>query len=284
MRDFAMGPAILFCPADRPDRYAKALERADAVILDLEDAVAPGKRAEARTALAGNPLDPARTIVRVNPAGTTDYDADLAALRSTAYRTVMLAKAETAEGLAGLADYDVVALCETALGVLNAPAIAAERNVVALMWGAEDLVASLGGSSSRDASGAYRDVAAHARSRVLLAAGAFGKTAIDSVYVDIPDHEGLLAESVDAQASGFGAKASIHPGQMPVIRRAFTPTEEDADRARRVLAAAEESGGAFTFEGRMVDEPLLRHARATLARSAGNAGGKEPATGETSAG
>lgn len=284
MRDFAMGPAILFCPADRPDRYAKALERADAVILDLEDAVAPGKRAEARAALAENPLDPARTIVRVNPAGTPDYDADLAALRATAYRTVMLAKAETAEDLAGLEDYDVVALCETALGVLNAPAIAAERHVVALMWGAEDLVASLGGSSSRDASGAYRDVAAHARSRVLLAAGAFGKTAIDSVYVDIPDHEGLLAESVDAQASGFGAKASIHPGQMPVIRRAFTPTEEEADRARRVLAAAEESGGAFTFEGRMVDEPLLRHARATLARSAGSAGVKEPATGETNAG
>lgn len=267
-RDFTMGPSILFCPADRSDRYAKAQERADAVVIDLEDAVAADNREAARRMLVEHPVDPARTIVRVNPAGSADFAADLTALRDTDYRTVMLAKTETPGDLAAVADYAVVALCETALGVLNAQQIAAAQNVVALMWGAEDLVASLGGSSSRNGSGGYRDVALHARSQVLLAAGAFGKVAIDSVYLDIADHEGLLAEAIDAQASGFGAKASIHPGQMDVIRQAFTPTPEQVERARQVLAAAETAGGVFTFEGQMVDEPLLRHARATLARAA----------------
>ncbi|MFL4477839.1 HpcH/HpaI aldolase/citrate lyase family protein [Paeniglutamicibacter sp. ORCA_105] len=266
MSIFTMGPAILFCPADRPDRYAKALERADAVILDLEDAVAPENKSAARQALVENPLDPERTIVRVNPVGTADFSADLRALSSTDYRTIMLAKTEGAEDLSRLSSYAVVALCETALGILNAQVIAGTRNVVALMWGAEDLVASLGGSSSRRESGTYRDVVRHARSQVLLAAGAYGKVAIDSVYIDIDDHAGLLGESVDAAASGFGAKASIHPGQMPFIRQAFIPTTEQVDRAKNVLAAAEKSAGVFTFEGQMVDEPLLRHARATLAR------------------
>lgn len=266
MSIFTMGPAILFCPADRPDRYAKALERADAVILDLEDAVAPENKSAARQALVENPLDPERTIIRVNPVGTADFSADLRALSSTDYRTIMLAKTEGAEDLSRLSSYAVVALCETALGILNAQVIAGTRNVVALMWGAEDLVASLGGSSSRRESGTYRDVVRHARSQVLLAAGAYGKVAIDSVYIDIDDHAGLLGESVDAAASGFGAKASIHPGQMPFIRQAFIPTTEQVDRAKNVLAAAEKSAGVFTFEGQMVDEPLLRHARATLAR------------------
>ncbi|GAA1495142.1 HpcH/HpaI aldolase/citrate lyase family protein [Paeniglutamicibacter kerguelensis] len=269
MTAFTMGPAILFCPADRPDRYAKALERADAVIIDLEDAVAPGNRAAARAALIEHPQDPERTIVRVNPVGSPDFAADLEALDSTHYRTVMLAKTESAADVDALGGYSVVALCETALGVLNAAQIAAAPHVAALMWGAEDLIASLGGSSSRTEGGSYRDVALHARSQVLLAAGAHGKVAIDSVYLDIADHAGLLAESLDAQSSGFGAKASIHPGQMPMIRQAFTPPPEQVERAVRILAAAEKELGVFAFEGQMVDEPLLRHARRILSRAAG---------------
>ncbi|RAX48301.1 CoA ester lyase [Arthrobacter sp. AQ5-05] len=276
MQSFSMGPAILFCPADRPDRYAKALERADAVIIDLEDAVAAGSKPAARQALVGNPLDPDRTIVRVNPVNTPDFAADMAALRQTGYRTIMLAKTETLDDLAAVAGFNVVALCETALGVLNAPQIAAADNVVALMWGAEDLVASLGGSSSRKASGTYRDVARQARSQVLLAAGAFGKVAIDSVYINIPDHAGLLGESLDAAASGFGAKASIHPGQMPVIRQAFSPSAEQVERATRILAAAKDAAGVFTFEGQMVDEPLLRHAKRIMSLAPGNGFGSPP--------
>jgi citrate lyase subunit beta/citryl-CoA lyase len=264
---FEMGPAILFCPADRPDRYSKAMDRADAVILDLEDAVAPQDRAQARRALIENPIDPDRTVVRINPADTEDFALDLRALGQTRYRYVMLAKTEEPEPLARLADYSVVALCETAKGVTNAAAIAAAPNVVALMWGAEDLVASLGGTSSRRPDGQYRDVPLHARSHVLLAAVAAEKAALDSVYVDIADLAGLKAESDDAIASGFTAKASIHPRQMPVIREAFTPTRAEVEQAQRMLTAAEESRGVFTFEGRMVDEPILRHARKTIART-----------------
>lgn len=266
MAEFLMGPAILFCPADRPERYAKAAQRADAVIIDLEDAVAPENKQVARQALIDTPLDPARTIVRVNPVDTEHFAKDLQALKQSAYRTVMLPKCESEAQPAALAGYQVLALCETAKGITNAGAIAGAENVVALMWGAEDLLASLGGTSSRGEDGSYREVARFARSQVLLHAVANGKAAIDSVYLDIPDLEGLGAESRDAKASGFTAKASIHPNQMPVIRQAFMPTEAELDRARRIIEAAESNPGVFAFEGQMVDEPLLRQARATLGK------------------
>lgn len=267
MTTVELGPAILFCPADRPDRYGKALERADAIILDLEDAVAPLDREGARRSLLEHPVDPDRTIIRVNAAGTDDFQLDLQALRQTAYKYVMLAKTETADSLALIEEYSVVALLETATGITNAPVVAAAPNVAAIMWGAEDLVASLGGTSSRNADGQYRDIALHARSRVLLAAGAGGKAAWDSVYLDIGDQAGLREESEDAQASGFAAKVSIHPAQMPVIREAFTPKPEEVEHAERVLAVSKLSGGVFRFEGKMVDEPVLRQARRTLARA-----------------
>ena len=264
---FELGPALLFCPADRPDRFAKALERADAVILDLEDAVAPHDKAAAREAVIAHQLDPTRTVLRVNPAGTDDYDLDLKALDDTDYRFVMLAKATGVADLDGLAGRDVIALCETAAGVLAAPELAAHDDVVALMWGAEDLVVSLGGSSSRFADGRYRDVAAHARSSVLLAAGAYGKSAIDAVFLDIADTAGLDAEARDAAAVGFAATACIHPSQVAVIRSAYAPSPDDLEYARDLLAASESERGVFVFRGAMVDEPLLALARRTLARA-----------------
>ncbi len=170
------GPALLFCPADRPDRYAKALAAADAVILDLEDGVGADGKDAARAALAATDLDPARVIVRVNAAGTPEHAADIAALRGTGYRLIMLAKTETRAQLDGLGgDWRIVALCETPLGIVNAAEIAAAPNVIAVMWGAEDLIASMRGRTSRFADGRYRDVAVHARSAVLLAASAYGK-------------------------------------------------------------------------------------------------------------
>lgn len=264
---FAMGPALLFCPADRPDRYDKAAERADDVILDLEDAVAPAAKAAARAAMVGHPLDPSRTLVRVNSFETDDFELDLAALAKTEYRTVMLAKATSAAEVEALHGYDVVALCETATGVLAAASIAAVDHVVALMWGAEDLVASMGGTSSRFPDGSYREVARHARSSVLLAAAAHGTAAIDSVFLDIQNLDGLAAEARDAVASGFTATACIHPSQVAVIRSAYAPTTAELDAARAVLAAAEGERGVFQFDGHMVDEPVLRHARSVLARA-----------------
>ena len=220
---FRFGPALLFCPADRPDRYAKALQRADAVILDLEDAVADADKRDARIALVESDLDAERVIVRVNPAGSPYFADDLAALAGTAYRTVMLAKCEGTADLVDLEEYEVVALCETARGVLAAAEVAALPNVSALMWGAEDLVASLGGTSSRHADGSYRDIARTARANVLLGAGAAGIPAIDTVHLDIDDLDGLRAEADDAVASGFAATACIHPSQVEVVRAAYRP-------------------------------------------------------------
>jgi citrate lyase subunit beta/citryl-CoA lyase len=237
------------------------------VILDLEDAVAPADKAAAREALVSHPLDPASTIVRVNAFGTQDFERDLAALSRTDYQIVMLAKA-TSVGVEALWAYDVIALCETAAGVLASSEIAAADHVVALMWGAEDLVASIGGTSSRHADGSYRDVAKHARSAVLLAAAANHTAAIDSVFLDIPNLSGLAREATDAVASGFAATACIHPSQVAVIRSAYAPTRAEAADAQAVLDAAATERGVFTFNGRMVDEPVLRHARTVVARFA----------------
>ncbi|WP_400993413.1 HpcH/HpaI aldolase/citrate lyase family protein [Agromyces sp. GXQ0307] len=266
---FPFGPALLFCPADRPDRYAKAADRADAVILDLEDAVAEVAKSAARESLVANPVDPDRVIVRVNPASTPHLADDLAALRRTSYRTVMLAKCEGTADLVALEDFDVIALCETARGVLAAPDIASVPIVSALMWGAEDLVASLGGGSSRHADGRYRDVARHARSQVLLAAGAHGVAAIDAVHLDLADADGLRAEAEDAAALGFAATACVHPGQVEVVRAAYAPTPERIEWARALLAeaAVRERDGVFAFRGQMIDAPLLRQADAVVRRA-----------------
>ncbi len=262
------GPALLFCPADRPERYDKAAERADAVIVDLEDAVAPADKVAARDALVASDLDPSRVIVRINPADTVDFGLDLAAVARTEYRTVMLAKAEFEAQVARIGGgYRVLALCETAKGVHAAADIASCDAVDALMWGAEDLVASLGGTSSRTSDGRYRDVARLARAQVLLAAGAFGKAAIDAVHLDIADVGGLTEEATDAAACGFVATACIHPSQVGLIRQAYRPSAEDLQFARDVLSAAAAERGVFAFRGRMVDEPVLRHARQIVARA-----------------
>lgn len=263
------GPGWLFCPADRPERFAKAAAAADVVILDLEDGVAQADKAEARKALRQNPLDPERTVVRINAADTEECALDLEALAGTAYSTVMLSKTESAEQVRALAPREVVALIETPRGAVFAAEIAAAEGTVAMMWGAEDLVATLGGSSSRHADGTYRDVARHVRSTVLLAASAFGRLALDAVHLDIRDIEGLRAEADDAVAVGFGATVCIHPTQIAVVREAYRPSGEKVDWARRVLTAAKTERGVFAFEGQMVDSPVLKHAEMLLRRAGG---------------
>lgn len=264
----ALGPALLFCPADRPERFTKALERSDGVILDLEDAVAPADKTAARGHLIESELDPSRVIVRVNPPESDAFAADLATLSQTDYRRIMVAKAESPKRLRRIdARFEVVALCETAKGIAQADRIAALDNVVALMWGAEDLVASLGGTSSRKPNGRYRDVARYARAQVLIAAGARGKAAIDAVHLDIGDAKRLAIEAADAAASGFSATACIHPSQVAIIRDAYRPDAKTVAWARGVLAAADGARGVFSYEGRMVDEPVLRHARGVIARA-----------------
>jgi citrate lyase subunit beta/citryl-CoA lyase len=254
------GPAWLFCPADRPERFEKAAAAADIVILDLEDGVAAADRPTARKALVDVPLDPARTVVRVNPAGTDDQARDLEALSGTDYDTVMLPKCEAPEQVTALAPRDVIVLVESPLGALTVTDNARPDNAVAVMWGAEDLFAVLGGTANRYPDGTYREVARHVRSQSLLAAKAYGRLALDSVYLDIKDLDGLRAEVDDAVAVGFDAKVAVHPSQVPVIRAGYAPTPEQVQWARHVLAAAADERGVFAFEGIMVDAPVLRRA------------------------
>ena len=273
------GPALLFCPADRPERYGKAADRADVVIIDLEDAVAPAGRPAAREALTASELDPDRTIVRVNPVDTDDHAADLEALAATGYRCVMLAKTESAAQVTDVHSATgaaVLALVETPLGVVRAEEIAAAPGCAGLMWGAEDLLAAMGGSTSRFSAaeaggprvaGEYRDVPRHARARVALAAAAFGRWAVDSVHLDIADEAGQRAEALDAVALGYVGTACIHPSQVAVVRGAYAPDDDEVAWARRVLDAAEHEKGVFQLDGRMVDGPVFRQAEATLRRA-----------------
>jgi citrate lyase subunit beta/citryl-CoA lyase len=262
------GPAWLFCPADRPERFGKAAAAADVVILDLEDGVAAKDREAARRALIDTPLEPGRTVVRVNPSGTPDHELDLQALAETDYTTVMLAKTESAQQVGALAPLDVLVLVETPLGALNVVESTRADNAYAVMWGAEDLFAVTGGTANRRADGSYRDVALHVRSQSLLAAKAYGRLALDSVYIDIVDLDGLREESDDAVAVGFDGKVAIHPSQVAVIRDAYTPTDEQVRWARHVLAEVANQRGVFQFEGIMVDAPVLRRAERIVSLTA----------------
>lgn len=262
------GPGWLFCPADRPERFEKALAAADVVILDLEDGVAAKDREAARAALLETSIDPSRTVVRVNPVGTPEHALDIQTLEATAYTTVMLAKAETSDQVVSLAPFDVVVLVETPLGAVKVTEMAQVDNAVAVMWGAEDLFAATGGTANRRSDGSYRDVATHVRSQSLVAAKAFGLMALDSVYLDIADLDGLRAETDDAVAVGFDAKVAIHPSQVPVIRAGYAPTPQQIDWARAVLERANSERGVFQFEGHMVDMPVLRRAARIVALAA----------------
>jgi citrate lyase subunit beta/citryl-CoA lyase len=236
------------------------------VILDLEDAVGADAKDAARDAVVRGlrDLDPQATMVRVNAAGTRWHAADVEALAGFPDLVLMLPMAERPEDVEALAPHPVVALCETARGVLAAPQIAAAANCIGLMWGSEDLLADLGGRPGRAPSGGYLPVLDAARTAILYAARAAGGTPVDTVLVDIDDLDTLSADSSAAATSGYAAKACIHPKQVPVVRAAFRPAPAQVDEARAVLAAAEQHAGVFRFGGRMVDAPVLAHAREVL--------------------
>ncbi|MGX7729225.1 CoA ester lyase [Rhodococcus sp. 14C212] len=269
MSILAQGPALLFCPGDRADRFDKALGRADVVVFDLEDALGPDRKAAARDQVAAAAAAvPDRAVVRINAAGTPWFDDDVAAMRAAGVRTVMLPKASRVEQLRTLHGFDVIALCETVAGVMAAPRLAAEANCAALMWGGEDLVADIGGRSSRGPDGRYRAMIEHVRTTVLFAAAAEGKAAIDAVHIDISDLAGLRRESVEAADMGFRAKACIHPGHVSVIRKTFHPTDDQIRWAQSVLSHPEAStGGVFRLGDQMIDGPLTAHARTILERT-----------------
>lgn len=276
--------SLLFSPGDRPEMLRKApLTGADVVIFDLEDAVAPSRKAEAReaveTVLTDEAFDPACEVcVRVNqdPAGIDD---DLAAIApATRLDTIMVPKVDSAADIETLdrllAEHDlnvpVIALVETARGILNAAAISDQDPVDGLAFGAEDLSADIG--ATRTTAGQEVE---YARQHVVIAAAAAEVDAIDTVYTDIDDLDGLREDTQVAVQLGYDGKPAIHPDQVPVINEAFTPEPDQIDWARRVLEAreaADESGrGVFRVEGEMIDAPLVTRAEriADRARTAG---------------
>lgn len=275
--------SLLFVPGTRPDRFAKAAASgADAVCVDLEDAVPPGRKDEARgealrflAEVGGGACD---RVVRINGVRTEPGLRDLlAVIEARPERgTIAVPKIESAEEVqwidqlltAAGCGLRVVAQIETLRGVENATVIAgASPRLSGIMFGGLDLAAELGAPASWEA-------LLHGRSRVIHAAALAGIPAIDMPFVDVGDPEGCGQEARRALALGFSAKMVIHPTQVEVVNAAFSPTLEEIDQARRVIAALEEAsgtaaGGVVLLDGRMVERPVVLAMQRILAR-AGN--------------
>ncbi|PRQ11049.1 CoA ester lyase [Corynebacterium sp. 13CS0277] len=269
------GPAVLFAPANRPERFAKAVAAADTVILDLEDGAGAHDRDTARRNVVTSALDPDTTIVRVCGPDDPGFAADIAAVRETNYHTIMVPKVQAA--LPPECDgFEVIAMIETPLAVLHAEDIAADPRVVGLFWGAEDLTQFLGGTHSRylpdegapaDRPGPYRTTMMLARSLMHLHAAAHGKYVLDAVHADFRDEQGQFEEAADAARSGFMGTCCIHPAQVATIRRAYAPDPAQVEWARRVVAGAAQHPGAFKLDGEMIDAPLIAQAQRIVARA-----------------
>lgn len=271
--------SLLYTPADRPERYTKAWREglADAVCADLEDAVAPAGKAQARQAvvqaLRDVPQAPALRAVRVNPAGSPHHDADVAAALAAGCDLLVVPKCEDAEALARLCarveaeaagPTRVAAILETARGVVNARELCAVGGVAAVCFGAEDLAADAG---LRRGAGNTEVLAA--RQWVALCAAAARVHAIDMVTADVKDLARVEREAREARAWGYRGKMLVHPAQVAPTHAAFRPSEAEAAWARKVLAAVADAkvgaGGVVLVDGRMVDVPVVEQARRVVA-------------------
>jgi citrate lyase subunit beta/citryl-CoA lyase len=287
--------SFLFVPGDSPKKLDKGMTSgADALLLDLEDSIAPQRKAEARRIAAaflkearaakGRP----RLYVRINGLQTGLADDDLDAVVAARPDGIMLPKAEggasvmhcdaklaAREALHGLPDggLDIVAIAtETAAALFLAGSYAgASKRLKALTWGAEDLSAELGAETNRDAQGNFLAPYQLARSLCLAGAAAAQVPALDTVYVDFRNEAGLRRECEEARRDGFVGKMAIHPAQVAAINTVFTPTAEAIARAEAVIAAFAQNPGAGTIGigGMMYDRPHLERAKQLLARAKG---------------
>jgi (S)-citramalyl-CoA lyase len=280
MQNLSLARSLLFTPADRPERLGKAASvGADGAILDLEDGVGlAAKDAARRNALAflDAPAEaPERFIwaLRLNHVTTEDGLRDLLAFRAARARpaVVVLPKTETATevdiavrhlGCDGHEAPRVVALIESGRGLSAADAIAAHPAVDALGFGGADLAADLGAVLGWEPM-------LFARSRIVQAAAGAGIAAFDVPFLDIHNQDGLRQETEAAKALGYACKLAIHPAQIAVINSVFTPGAGQIATARRIVAASEQAhGGACQVDGRMVDVPVVKSARRTVALAA----------------
>ena len=268
--------SLLFVPGDRPDRTEKARgSGADALILDLEDAVAIEAKPRAREAVASflaNSRD-LLLFVRVNPLGSDLFEDDLAAVLGAVPDGIVLPKADGADSLRALdarlsgATRILPIVTETPASIFATGTYGGvTRRLAGLTWGAEDLPAAIGATTSREADGRYTPPYELARSLTLFGAHAAGVAAIETVYPDFHDLDGLAVYAARGRRDGFSGMMAIHPAQVPVINAAFTPSEDEIARARRVvdLFAANPGAGTLALDGTMLDAPHLKAAERLL--------------------
>jgi citrate lyase subunit beta/citryl-CoA lyase len=287
--------SLLFIPADDQRKLAKGITTgADALILDLEDAVSAPRKAAARTLAAqyiaetrpreGRPL----IFVRINAMDTALWQDDVAAVIGARPDGVLLPKSTSGEDVHKLSvalhlaeeragavtgGTRIVALAETPGSVLHLAGYAgASSRLAGLTWGGEDLAAALGARANREADGrTWTSPYRLARDLTLFAAAAAGVQAIDTVFVNFRDPEGLQRECEEAARDGFTAKMAIHPGQVPIINAAFTPSAEEVAFAREIvqLFADNPDAGALAHRGQMVDKAHVARAERIIARAKG---------------
>ncbi|MGN6058117.1 MAG: HpcH/HpaI aldolase/citrate lyase family protein [Sphingomicrobium sp.] len=268
----------LFVPADSERKVEKALEsEADAIIFDLEDSVVPAQKGAAREILrhlpkrSGGP----EWWVRINPIGSEFQKDDLHLIGVADIHGIVLPKAESGADVTRLAhrtgNIPIHAIVtETAASLFGLLSYRDPNSPLAAMsWGAEDLSAALGASSKYGPDGELSFTYKLARSLCLAGAVAAGVQPVDGVFADFRDAEGLRAEAEAARREGFTGKLAIHPGQVPVINAAFTPSDADVRHAEEVVAAfeAHPNAGTLSVGGTMVDRPHLVQARRVLERA-----------------
>lgn len=281
--------SLLFVPGDSPRKFARARPcGADVLILDLEDSVAPSKKVEARTHVAGL-LDgdaPRNWAfhVRINPFDTGLTLEDLSAVVRPGLDGVMVPKADGAADVVRIAHYldalesragmavgsvrIIVVATETPTAMFNLGSYSpAHPRLSALTWGAEDLAAAIGATENREPDGRWTAPYRFARTQCLFAAAAAGVAPIDTLYADFRDTEGLAADCTRARRDGFTGRIAIHPDQVETINACFSPSEADVAHARRLVEAfdADPGAGVIGLDGKMYDIPHLKAARRTLA-------------------
>lgn len=263
----------LFVPGNRSERFAKALSSgADAIVLDLEDAVSAETKAAARDAIANWSAEAgdderARVVVRINEASSSHFADDLGLLREAGLGRAMLAKTESASEIDALHEVlpavEVLALIESARGIAAATVLAQCAGVARLVFGTLDFALDLDLDIAEQSDGLL-----HAASQLVLASRLAGLPGpVAGVTPQIDDEPRLLADLAWARRLGFSAKLCIHPKQVAPIHHALAPSPQALDWARRVLAADAASPGAARLDGRMIDRPVVLQAQRTLQRA-----------------
>lgn len=275
--------SILFVPGDSERKLIKAQSLpADALILDLEDAVAPDRKQMARQMVRDfleSVPDRGRYWVRVNDLRSGELLADIASIAKAQPAGIVLPKIMGPEDIQQVSRYlemleavhslppdsisIIAVITETPMAVLRMSDLAQAElpRLKAVMWGGEDLSAAMGAGDPRHANGSWRDTYVHARTQCLLAAHSLGAEAIDTVYVDFHDVEGLARSCHEARHDGFTGRIAIHPSQITVINEAFSPSEDELSFARRLIEAFGNGSGVVSIDGRMYDIPHLKWAR-----------------------